>query len=236
MDVLTIARRQVDVGNWEYYTDGDVQHRDRARTFAYNSTTQFLASATNPENGMISYTYNADSTLFTKTYNNGNYQQYNYDPYQRLTEIQGFVYNSPQHYTEDTSERQTFTYDSLNGVPYPGLLTMATFASGLDTTNAWTAAKPIHLHVGGPGGHQGAVRIERGGNSLRPADDQLHLRRPGHADFHPVSESELVILRLRSGWAGAAHRADRQHQPHLGLGCAVQPGQPDDKRHLAIRH
>jgi len=47
----------------------------QTRTFAYNSTTQFLASATNPENGMISYTYNADSTLSTKTYNNGNYQK-----------------------------------------------------------------------------------------------------------------------------------------------------------------
>jgi hypothetical protein len=86
---------------------------------------------------MISYTYNADSTLSTKTYNNGNYQQYSYDPYQRLTEIQGFVYNSPQHYTEDTSERQTFTY-GLSGAPYAGLLISATFASGLDTTNAWT--------------------------------------------------------------------------------------------------
>jgi hypothetical protein len=96
------------------------------------------ASATNPESGMIPYVYNADSTLSTKTYNNGNYQQYSYDAYQRLTEIQGFVYNSPQHYTEDASERQTFIYDSLNGVSYPGLLTEATFASGLDTTNAWT--------------------------------------------------------------------------------------------------
>jgi RHS repeat-associated protein len=94
--------------------------------------------ATNPESGTISYVYNADSILSTKTYNNGNYQQYSYDAYQRLTEIQGFVYNSPQHYTEDASERQTFIYDSLNGVSYPGLLTEATFASGLDTTNAWT--------------------------------------------------------------------------------------------------
>ena len=47
----------------------------QTRTFAYNSTTQFLASATNPENGTISYVYNADSILSTKTYNNGNYQK-----------------------------------------------------------------------------------------------------------------------------------------------------------------
>ena len=109
----------------------------QTRTFVYNSTTQFLASAANPENGTISYAYNGDGTLYTKTYNNGNYQKYSYDAYQRLSEIQGFVYNGPQNYTEDTSERQTFTYDSLNGMSYPGLLTEATFASGLGT-NLWT--------------------------------------------------------------------------------------------------
>jgi hypothetical protein len=31
--------------------------------------------ATNPESGTISYFYNADSILSTKTYNNGNYQK-----------------------------------------------------------------------------------------------------------------------------------------------------------------
>src|ERR1700691_427610 len=79
-----------------------------------------------------------DGTLSTITYNNHNYQQCSYDPYQRLSEIQGFVYNGPQNYTEDTSECETFTYDSLNGVAYAGLLTAATFASGLDTTTSWT--------------------------------------------------------------------------------------------------
>jgi YD repeat-containing protein len=47
----------------------------QTRTFVYNPTTQLLSPVTNPENGNVSYAYNADSTLSTKTYNNGNYEQ-----------------------------------------------------------------------------------------------------------------------------------------------------------------
>jgi hypothetical protein len=50
----------------------------QTRTFVYDSS-QRLHTATNPENGTITYAYNGDSTLNTKTYNNGNYQQYTYD-------------------------------------------------------------------------------------------------------------------------------------------------------------
>lgn len=108
----------------------------QTRTFIYNSTTQLLTSAVNPENGTIAYAYNADTTLKTKTYNNGNYEQYTYDSYQRLTKIQRFVH-SGSNYVEDMAEDVTYTYDALNGVPYAGLLTQATFASGLGT-NSWT--------------------------------------------------------------------------------------------------
>jgi YD repeat-containing protein len=62
----------------------------QTRTFLYNATTQLLTSATNPENGTISYAYKPDSTLLTKTYNNGNCEKYTYDTYQRLIEIQRF--------------------------------------------------------------------------------------------------------------------------------------------------
>jgi RHS repeat-associated protein len=119
----------------------------QTRTFSYNSTTQLLASVTNPENGTIAYAYNPDSTLLTKTYNNGNYQQYTYDAYQRVLKIQGFVDNGGT-YTEDTTERQTFIYDALNGVPYPGLLTSATFASGLGT-NGWTLQNQYTYNAAG---------------------------------------------------------------------------------------
>ena len=43
----------------------------QTRSFNYNNSggnvTALLQSATNPENGTVSYTYNADNTLATKT-------------------------------------------------------------------------------------------------------------------------------------------------------------------------
>jgi len=38
----------------------------QTRTFVCDPTTQRLTSATNPENGTVSYTYNADGTLASK--------------------------------------------------------------------------------------------------------------------------------------------------------------------------
>jgi YD repeat-containing protein len=40
--------------------------KTQTRTFVYDPTTQRLTSATNPENGTVSYTYNADGTLASK--------------------------------------------------------------------------------------------------------------------------------------------------------------------------
>jgi YD repeat-containing protein len=76
----------------------------QTRTFAYTSTAYstlnlpalWLTSVTNPENGTVSYTYNADGTLATKKDANGNTESYTYDAYQRLTAI--------------PDRQQTFTY------------------------------------------------------------------------------------------------------------------------------
>ena len=59
----------------------------QTRTFVYASTAYstlnlpalWLTSATNPESGTASYTYNADGTLASKTDANGNQETYNYD-------------------------------------------------------------------------------------------------------------------------------------------------------------
>ena len=67
----------------------------QTRTFVYTPTTYstlippalWLTSATNPENGTVSYTYNADGTLASKLDANGNTETYSYDSYQRLTGI-----------------------------------------------------------------------------------------------------------------------------------------------------
>src|SRR5437588_4764144 len=59
----------------------------QTRTFNYTSGTTVgahLLSATNPENGLVSYTYNSDHTLNTKTDAKGQVFSYTYDRYKRL--------------------------------------------------------------------------------------------------------------------------------------------------------
>ena len=80
--------------------------KTQTRTFGYASTSYttltlpalWLTSATNPESGTVSYTYNADGTLASKKDANGNTETYQYDAYQRLTSI--------------PDRQQTFTYDT----------------------------------------------------------------------------------------------------------------------------
>jgi YD repeat-containing protein len=62
----------------------------QTRTFNYNTGTTVgtnLLSATNPENGTVTYTYNSDSTLHTKTDAKSQVFTYSYDSYKRLTQI-----------------------------------------------------------------------------------------------------------------------------------------------------
>ena len=60
------------------------------RTFNYNSgttVTGFLQSATNPENGTVTYTYNSNNLLATKTDAKSQKLTYGYDSYHRLTTV-----------------------------------------------------------------------------------------------------------------------------------------------------
>jgi RHS repeat-associated protein len=85
----------------------------QTRTFVYDATTERLASASNPENGTVSYSYNGDGSLASKTDAKGNTETYTYDSYGRLTGI--------------PDRQQTFTYDTNA----PGMLVQASFASGV---------------------------------------------------------------------------------------------------------
>ena len=58
----------------------------QTRTFNYNGGV-LLQSATNPENGTVSYTYNADNTVATKTDANGQTLTYSYDTLGRLSQV-----------------------------------------------------------------------------------------------------------------------------------------------------
>ncbi len=80
----------------------------QTRTFVYSGP--YLQSATNPENGTITYTYNANNKIATKTDAKGQVVKYTYDSYARLTEVQRY----PQGLSnaEDTCQQEQYFYDT----------------------------------------------------------------------------------------------------------------------------
>ena len=76
----------------------------QTRTFNYASgstVTGLLLSVTTPEKGTVTYTYNANQTLATKTDAKGQQFSYSYDSYNRLTQIK-----------LGTNVLRTFMYDN----------------------------------------------------------------------------------------------------------------------------
>jgi RHS repeat-associated protein len=80
----------------------------QTRTFTYSG--KLLLSATNPENGTVTYTYNTYNKVATKTDAKGQAVVYTYDGIGRLTEVQR--YPSGQSNAEDTCQRETYYWDS----------------------------------------------------------------------------------------------------------------------------
>jgi RHS repeat-associated protein len=88
----------------------------QTRTFNYGTPAGAqLLSATNPENGTVTYTYNSDKTLATKTDSKNQQVQYSYDSYKRVTQIRRGTYNGT--FTEDTCQQENYSYDTN---PYDG--------------------------------------------------------------------------------------------------------------------
>ena len=101
----------------------------QTRSFVYDAAGR-LTSATNPENGTVTYTYNSDNTLQYKHDAKGQDTVYTYDGTKRVTMIQR--YPTGKTNAEDTAARVTYTYDtSLSGTTYSqnstGRLTSATY-------------------------------------------------------------------------------------------------------------
>ena len=72
----------------------------QTRTFNYgNPPGAFLLSATNPENGTVTYTYGSGGTLATKTDARNQQIRYTYDSYLRPTRI--------SYYQTPTSQEDT---------------------------------------------------------------------------------------------------------------------------------
>ena len=95
----------------------------QTRTFNYNTGNTvgaFLLSATNPETGTVTYTYNSDSTVHTKTDAKGQQFTYSYDSYKRVTQVsvggnslRTFMYDNN---TLDTSFSGSYTAGRLVAV------------------------------------------------------------------------------------------------------------------------
>src|SRR5271165_1264285 len=127
----------------------------QTRTFNYTTSNQvgsLLLSATNPENGTVTYTYGANNLIATKLDANNQKTVYSYDSYNRVTEIQHFYYQLGG-YIEDTSQQVLYTYDSgtygqgrLTGITYQPManstLTMAlpTFSESYTYTQPGSVA------------------------------------------------------------------------------------------------
>ena len=96
----------------------------QTRTFNYKSgttLTPFLQSATNPENGTVTYTYNSNNLLATKTDAKGVVTEYNYDSQNRLlsfgvllggtfTPAYTYVYDSANNGTNQTGRLASISY------------------------------------------------------------------------------------------------------------------------------
>jgi len=81
----------------------------QTRTFNYGTPPgPFLLSATNPENGTVSYTNDSNNRLATKTDAKGQKLVYSYDSYNRVTQVARY-YNTT---TEDIQQRTNYYYDA----------------------------------------------------------------------------------------------------------------------------
>jgi len=74
------------------------------RTFVYSG--HLLQSATHPESGTTSYTYNGDYTLATRTDAKGQRTEYSYDSLKRVTVVRYFIGG-----IEDPNQRVDYRYD-----------------------------------------------------------------------------------------------------------------------------
>ncbi len=95
------------------------------RTFNYssnNNVTGYLQSANNPENGTVTYAYNSDWTLASKTDNRGVVTGYQYDSQKRLTAVgtgTGTSFLPVYTYTWDTATGSSNALGRIAQISYP---------------------------------------------------------------------------------------------------------------------
>jgi RHS repeat-associated protein len=83
----------------------------QTRQFTYDLTSGHLLSSTNPENGLMSYTYYSDGRMASKTDAKGQKVTYSYDGYGRISYIDRYPAGSQ---TADVCQSLTLNYDDSN--------------------------------------------------------------------------------------------------------------------------
>ena len=139
------------------------------RTFDY-SNGAYLLSATNPENGTVVYTYNADGTVATKTDAKSQRAVYTYDAYGRVTMVKrGTMSGSDVHRGSDAAD------DAGVGYEYGEFDVFGERAGAAGDGAVWRDERQyykqpaggclhrhVQLHGGGAGGGEGDGDCEAG--------------------------------------------------------------------------
>jgi RHS repeat-associated protein len=108
----------------------------QTRTFVYSGN--LLMSATNPENGAVSYTFNSYQKVATRTDAKGQQTVYTYDTYARLTKVQRYPQGASG--AEDTCQQEDYYYDGAS----PSNSTYPTNAQGhLSAVQYWGAYNAV---------------------------------------------------------------------------------------------
>jgi len=105
----------------------------QARSFNYDLATGRLNSSIQPESGTVSFTYNADGTVATKTDAKNQQVQYSYDNFQRVSQIRHYPVAGG---AEDACQQVNLSYDT--GVNAWGRLVSATWGGASCTGGAWS--------------------------------------------------------------------------------------------------
>jgi len=86
----------------------------QTRSFSYSDAGN-LISATNPENGTVTYTYNSDNTLQKKQDAKGQVISYTYDGYKRVTQVTGGTCGPVNYSYDSNSVNPSFTQIARSG-------------------------------------------------------------------------------------------------------------------------
>jgi YD repeat-containing protein len=85
------------------------QEGPQTRTFTYDSVTQRLAAVQTPESGTVTYAYNADGTVQSKTDAKGQVIRYTYETYGRVSQTDAYPAGAS---VPDACQTVYYTYDT----------------------------------------------------------------------------------------------------------------------------